>query len=276
MSSTTRAGLAALLWLLVAGCAAQPASRADPRDPWERMNRATYTFNDKLDRAVVKPVARGYRKVAPHAVQLGVSNFLANVSYPTVMVNDLLQGQLTPFVHDTGRLLVNTVIGLGGLFDPATAMGLEKNDRDFGQTLGKWGMKPGPYLMLPFLGPSDVRDTVGRVGDVYSDPRTYIHNAYWGYGLWALGFVDARAHLLDAEGLLQGAYDPYAFIRNAYLQNRQFKVRGSDSQSEADEEQKMLEESGIDSGSQTPQSQPPPAQQPAEQPRSEQPPPPPK
>ena len=249
-----RTTLAALSLLLAAGCAAMPGARPDARDPWERMNRATYAFNDKLDRAILKPVARGYRRITPHVVQVGVSNALGNASYPTVMVNDLLQGQFTPFVRDTGRLLVNTVIGIGGLFDPATAMGLDRGDRDFGQTLGKWGVKPGPYLVLPFLGPSDVRDTVGRTGDVFSDPRTYIRNSYWSYGLWALGFIDTRAHLLDAEGALQGAYDPYAFIRNAYLQNREFKVRGANSKSEEDEEQKMLEESGIEPS--------PPAQQP--------------
>jgi phospholipid-binding lipoprotein MlaA len=268
MRSLTRVSLAALFLLLAAGCATRPATRTDPRDPWERMNRATYAFNDKVDRAVLKPVAKGYRKVTPHVVQVGVSNFMTNVSYPTVMVNDLLQGQFTPLVRDTGRLLVNTVIGIGGLFDPATAMGLERGDRDFGQTLGKWGVHAGPYLVIPFLGPSDVRDTFGKAGDVFTDPRHYINNTYWDYGLWALGFVDLRAHLLDSEGVLEGAYDPYGFIRNAYLQNREFKVRGGGSKNEEDEEQKMLEESGIEPSPQAPppkdqeqpQAQPPPQQ----------------
>jgi phospholipid-binding lipoprotein MlaA len=271
MRSILRISVAALSLLLAAGCATRAPTRTDARDPWERMNRATFTFNDKLDRAVVKPVARGYRKITPHAVQVGVSNFLSNVSYPTVMLNDLLQGQFTPFMRDTGRLVVNTTIGIGGLFDPATAMGLDRSDRDFGQTLGKWGVKPGPYLMLPFLGPSDVRDTFGRVGDVFSDPRTYIRNDYWSYGLWVLGFVDARSHLLDSEALLQGAYDPYAIIRNAYLQNREFKVRGANSKGEEDEEQKMLEESGIES---SPQSQPPPKDESQAPPKDEPAPPP--
>lgn len=256
MQATMRISLAALLLLFLSGCATQAPTRVDPRDPWERMNRATYAFNDKVDRAVLKPVARGYRKVTPHVVQLGVSNFFNNVSYPTVMVNDLLQGRFTPLVRDTGRLLINTTIGIGGLFDPATPMGFEKNDRDFGQTLGVWGVKTGPYLVIPFLGPSDVRDGVGKAGDVFSDPRHYISSNYWSYGLWALGFVDARAHLLDVEGALQGAYDPYAFVRNAYLQHREFKVRGGNTQGEEDEEQKMLEESGIEPTPQPPK-QPP-------------------
>jgi phospholipid-binding lipoprotein MlaA len=172
-------------------------------------------------------------------------------------------------VHDTSRLLVNTVIGIGGLFDPATAMGLEKGDRDFGQTLGKWGVHPGPYLVVPLLGPADVRDGIGRVGDLFSDPRHYIRNDYWSYGLLALGLVDTRAHLLDFERTLQGAYDPYAFVRNAYLQNREFKVRGSSSRSEEDEEQKMLEESGIEPTPQqpgTPQKPPQQTDKPPEQP----------
>ncbi|MGP8035339.1 MAG: VacJ family lipoprotein [Steroidobacteraceae bacterium] len=264
MRATLRVLLAALVLSFVSGCATQPGARSDPRDPWERMNRVTFRFNDKLDRAVLKPVARGYRRVTPHFVQVGVSNFLNNVSYPTVMVNELLQGRFTPFVRDTGRLLINTTIGIGGLFDPATPMGFEKNDRDLGQTLGVWGVNSGPYLVIPLLGPSDVRDGVGRVGDVFSDPRSYIRNDYWSYGLWAVGFIDTRAHLLDVEGALEGAYDPYAFIRNAYLQNRGFKVRGGSSHAEEDEEKKMLEESGVDSS--------PPAPAPPEAPPPETPP----
>lgn len=263
MQATMRIPLAALLVLLLSACAARAPTRADPRDPWERMNRATYAFNDKVDRAILKPVARGYRRITPHVVQVGVSNFFSNVGYPTVMVNDLLQGQFTPFVHDTSRLLVNTVLGIGGLFDPATSMGLEKNERDFGQTLGVWGLKSGPYLVIPLLGPSDVRDGFGRVGDVFSDPRHYIDNNYWSYSLWALGFVDARAHFLDLEAKLEGVYDPYAFIRNAYLQNREFKVHGGNSRNEESEEQKMLEESGIEP---TPANQAPP--KPPEEPRT--------
>jgi phospholipid-binding lipoprotein MlaA len=258
MQLAIRVLLAIVLLSFAAGCATRPGVKSDPRDPWERMNRATFTFNDKLDRAVLKPVARAYRKVTPHVVQVGVSNFFSNVGYPTVMVNDLLQGRFTPLARDTGRLLINTTIGVGGLFDPATPMGFEKNDRDFGQTLGVWGVKSGPYFVIPLLGPSDVRDGVGRIGDVFTDPRHYIQNNYWGYGLWALGFLDSRAHLLDVEGTLQGAYDPYAFIRNAYLQNREFKVRGSSSHAEEDEEQKMLEESGVEPSPQGEPAAPPP------------------
>lgn len=274
MQATTRITLAALLLLLLSACAAAPARR-DPGDPWERMNRATYAFNDKFDKAIFRPVARGYRAAVPHVVRTGIRNVFDNVDTPVVMLNDLLQGQLTPFMHDTCRLLVNTVIGIGGLFDPATAMGLEKGDRDFGQTLGKWGAHPGPYLVLPFLGPSDVRDAFGRAADAFSTPRTYIRNSYWNYGSWLVEKIDARSRYLEYDRVVDSAYDPYAFLRNAYLQNRAFKVGGSSPQSEENEEQKMLEESGIEPTPAEPQksSEPPPQQPPPqEQPKPPEPP----
>ncbi len=269
MQATIRIPLAALMLLLLSACATRAPTRSDPRDPWEGMNRATYAFNDKFDKAIFRPVARGYRNAVPHVVQTGIRNVFDNVDTTIIMVNDLLQGQFTPFMHDTSRLLVNTVIGIGGLFDPATAMGLEKNDRDFGQTLGKWGLQPGPYLVLPFLGPSDVRDTVGKVGDTYGTPRTYIKNTYWNYGSWLLEKVDARSRYLEADHLIDSAYDPYAFLRNAYLQNRQFKVRGGRSQGEEVEEQKMLEESGIEPTPQQPEKPQQPETPPEEPPRPE-------
>lgn len=268
MTSNLRCSLSVLCLALLAGCAAQPGVKADPRDPWERMNRGTYRFNDAFDRAIAKPVARGYRKVTPHFVQTGIGNFLDNLQSPVVMVNDLLQGQFKAFASDTGRLLMNTTLGIGGLLDPATAAGLDKHDRDFGQTLGTWGLKTGPYLVIPFLGPSDVRDAVGRVGDVYSDPRHYIRNNWVSWGLWGVGAVDTRARLLDVEGAIAGAYDPYAFIRGAYLQHRAFKVHGGQSTGEEDQEQKMLEEAGEDQGTKAAPAPeqpatPPPAQSPS-------------
>jgi phospholipid-binding lipoprotein MlaA len=245
--------------LLAAGCASLPPGKRDARDPWERVNRATYRFNDRLDKAVVRPVARGYRKATPSFVQTGIRNFFDNVDTPVVMVNDLLQGQFRAFASDTGRLLMNTTLGIGGLWDPATAAGLDKNDRDFGQTLGKWGVKKGPYVVVPFLGPSDVRDVFGKVADTYTTPRTYLHNTYWRYGLWVTEKIDARSRFLDTDRLLDSAYDPYAFMRNAYLQHRDFKVSGGQSASEEEQEQKMLEEAGEEAPAQPappPQSQP--------------------
>jgi phospholipid-binding lipoprotein MlaA len=276
MPTTTRVSLLSLCLLLLVGCATLPPGKRDPRDPWERMNRATYRFNDKFDRAIAQPVARAYRKVTPQFAQTGVRNFMDNLDYPIVILNDLLQGQFTPFISDTGRLLLNTTLGIGGLFDPATAVGLDKNDRDFGQTLGKWGVKKGPYLVLPFLGPKDVRDTVGLAADDFSTPRQYIRDPYINYGLWLLDKIDARARLLDATKLVESAYDPYAFVRNAYLQHRDFKVNGGRSQSEEEQEQRMLEESGEDQAAPaTPPPQSPPAQAPPPQAAPPQAPPPP-
>jgi phospholipid-binding lipoprotein MlaA len=259
--STTRTSLLSLcLLLLTAGCAALPPGKRDPSDPWERINRATYRFNDKFDRAIARPVARGYRRL-PQFTQTGVHNFFTNLDYPIVMLNDLLQGQIKPFFNDTGRLLLNTTVGIGGLFDPATPIGLDKNDRDFGQTLGKWGVNKGPYLVIPFLGPSDVRDAFGRAADSFSTPRAYVHNDYWNYGLWLLEVVDLRASLLDATATLENAYDPYAVVRSAYLQHRDFKVNGGQSSSEEELERKLMEEAGEDQP--MPQSAPSPSPPPS-------------
>jgi len=180
------------------------------------------------------------------------------------MLNDLLQGEIKPFCADTARLVMNSTLGVGGLLDPASAAGLGRNERDLGQTFGKWGMHPGPYLVLPLLGPSDVRDAIGRLGDDFSSPRQYIRNPYWNYGLYLLETIDLRARLLDASRLVDSAYDPYAFMRNAYLQNREFKVSGGRSKSEEEEEDKLLEEAGEDQAA--PSQNPPPGATPAKPP----------
>ena len=264
MTRTRRVPLLSLCLLLLCGCATlPPSSKPDARDPWERMNRTTYKFNDAFDRAIAQPVARGYRKVTPQLVQTGVRNFMDNLNYSVVMVNDLLQGQFKPFANDFSRLLLNTTVGIGGLFDPATAAGLEKNDREFGQTMGKWGVPKGPYVVLLFLGPSDVRDAFGRLGNEFSTPRHYVSNTYTSWGLWLLDSVDERARLLDATKIVESSYDPYAFLRNAYLQHRDFKVHGdrSHSDEEQQQEEKLMEEMGQDDADATPaapQSPPPP------------------
>jgi phospholipid-binding lipoprotein MlaA len=210
---------------VLTGCATLPSGERDPRDRFERTNRAIYKFNDALDRGVAKPVAKAYVKVTPAPVRTGFSNFFRNLTYPTVIVNDLLQLKLKEFATDTARLVVNTTLGIGGLFDPASQLGLSAGNEDFGQTLGHWGVPPGPYLMLPLFGPSNMRDTVGLVADQFSDPKTYVKDdtAYW--GLTGMSLVNTRAELLATEGLLGQASDPYAFVRNAYLQRREFLVK---------------------------------------------------
>jgi phospholipid-binding lipoprotein MlaA len=210
---------------LLPACAALPSGERDPRDRFERTNRAIYAFNDALDRGIAKPVAKAYVKVAPAPVRTGLGNFFRNLTYPTVIVNDLLQLKPTGFATDTARLVVNTTVGIGGLFDPASKLGLPAGDEDFGQTLGRWGVPPGPYVMLPFIGPSSVRDTVGWVGDQFTDPKTYISNSYVRYGVTGASLVDKRAGLLATEDVLNHSFDPYAFIRNAYLKRREFQVK---------------------------------------------------
>jgi phospholipid-binding lipoprotein MlaA len=214
----------ALLCLAAAGCASQAPLKRDPRDPLERMNRVTFKVNDKLDRAITKPIARAYRRVAPHFVQTGISNFMDNINYPIVIVNDLLQAKFKPALSDSGRFLMNSFVGVGGLFDPASAAGLDKNDEDFGLTLGKWGVHQGPYLILPILGASTFRDGFGRLGDEFITPQNYISNNALRYGLDGVYYLDVRARLLDVEGALDNVYDRYAVLRSVYLQRRQYKV----------------------------------------------------
>jgi phospholipid-binding lipoprotein MlaA len=222
-----------LLALLVAGllpaCASLPPGERDPRDRFERTNRAIYKFNDALDRGVAKPVAKAYVKVTPAPVRTGVSNFFQNLSYTTVIPNALLQGKLRGMFIATARLVVNTTIGIGGLFDPATQFGIPTRDEDFGQTLGVWGVPAGPYLMLPFLGPSTARDTVGVGGDFFTDPKQYVidgrNNRNLRYGLTLAELVERRAGLLGTDDVLQRSYDPYVFIRNAYLQRREYQIK---------------------------------------------------
>ncbi|MBV8306060.1 MAG: VacJ family lipoprotein, partial [Gammaproteobacteria bacterium] len=203
MRSTIWTSLPALCLLVLCGCATlPPGSKRDPRDPWERVNRTSYKINDSLDRAIVKPVAKGYTHL-PHPVQSGVHNFFDNLQTPVVIVNDLLQGQVKSFFSDIGRFLFNTTVGLGGLFDPATAAGMEKNDRDFGQTLGKWGVPKGPYLVIPVFGPYDVRDGIGTLTvDTFANPRNY--TTFWvNTSLWLVNGVDRRARLLPLDATIQ-------------------------------------------------------------------------
>ena len=230
MSPTDRVRIDTLLVGLVAiallGCASQAPVKRDPRDPLERMNRVTYTVNDKLDRAIAKPVAKTYRRVTPHFVQRGVSNFMDNLHYPVVLANDILQLKWKASLNDVGRLVLNTAFGIGGLFDPASDAGLMKNDEDFGLTLGHWGVHPGPYLVIPVLGPSDFRDGFGKLADGFADPANYISNSAVRYGLYGVYLIDRRARLLDVESALDNAYDPYALLRNVFLQHRQYRITG--------------------------------------------------
>jgi len=209
----------------LSGCVTLPPNAPrSPQDPYERWNRGVYKFNDVLDRGVVKPVARTYQHVVPQFARTGVSNFFANLTTPTVMINDALQGKELAALEDLGRFLANTIFGIGGLRDPATRMGIPRNDEDFGQTLGKWGVHAGPFLELPLLGPADLRDAPAKIVDVYTYPPSYLGNAKSRYGLWGLYFIDKRAGLLSYDDALKNAYDPYVLIRDVYLRHRAYLV----------------------------------------------------
>lgn len=216
-------GLMALVGMSLLPVAAQAASEDDP---WEGFNRAMFRFNDTLDTYALKPVAQGYQKVTPQFLEDGVHNVFGNVGDVGNLANNLLQGKLHDAGVDTGRLIFNTTFGLLGFFDVAKHMGLNKSDEDFGQTLGVWGLGSGPYVVIPFLGPSTVRDAAGKVPDGLLTPYPYMDHVPTRNVTRAVEVVDTRASLLSAERLISG--DKYIFIRNAYLQNREFKVRDGD------------------------------------------------
>ena len=269
MHRTARALALVITTVSLFGCASLPPNtKRDPRDPWERMNRSIYKFNSTADHYVARPVARTYQKITPRPVRDSISNFIDNLFYPVTMANDLLQLKFKAFAQATGRFVLNTTVGVGGLFDPASQAGLPKNEQDLGLTFGHWGAGPGPYLMIPFLGPTDVRDGVGRVGDIWLSPPHYIRNSYASWSLWGVTIVDARYRLLPTDRLVDEAYDPYTFVKNAYLQRRQYDVTGGavsqkQEQQELDEEKRILEEAGPDEGQgQQPQGQQPQGQQP--------------
>lgn len=208
--------------LIMSGCAGQQTMERNPDDPWEGFNRRVYTFNDALDRAVLKPVARGYVAITPEPVQSGVGNFFSNLGEIRTTLNSLLQGKPANAGRSGGRFIINTTLGVGGLFDVATRMDITAREEDFGQTLGVWGLGEGPFLMLPLLGPSTVRDTGGLPLDMATYPTTYIEDDAVRYSLLALRIIDLRAGLLEQEDLISG--DRYAFIRDTYLQRRRFEV----------------------------------------------------
>jgi phospholipid-binding lipoprotein MlaA len=227
MRALIRAAAGALLLVALAGCAT--TRMGTPGDPLERMNRATYRFNSAVDRAVLRPVATGYREHVPGLVQNGIDNVLEHLAFPTTLVNDLLQLKIKDTLIDLGRFAVNSTLGLGGLLDPASHFGIPKNDEDFGQTLGRWGVPPGPFLVVPFFGPSSMRDAPSIYVDGQTDLRVALHidnNVEW--ALAGISLVHRRSELLPFDEQLDAAYDRYAFIRNAWLQRREYQVKDGD------------------------------------------------
>jgi len=216
-----RATLRSASIVLVLTCLAGCATGTDPRDPFEPFNRGVYQFNENLDKYLLKPVAEGYRLVLPSPVRTGVSNFFSNLNDIVVLVNNTLQGKFTLALDDFSRVLINSSIGLLGLIDVASDAGIAKHDEDFGQTLGVWGMRDGPFIMLPFFGPSNGRDVVGRVGDLFTNVLFYVNPTGVQYGLYGTRVVSTRTELLDASNIFDtAALDRYQFLRDAYLQRR--------------------------------------------------------
>jgi phospholipid-binding lipoprotein MlaA len=247
----------------LAGCVTLPAgSKPPPQDPWESWNRGVYNVNDKLDRAIAKPIAKGYVRAVPAPARTGISNVLSNLRMTTVAFNDALQGKFKAAGTDIARFALNLTVGFGGLLDPATEAGLDRNEEDFGQTLGVWGVPPGPFFELPILGPSDVRDGPARLVDFFTGPLHYTRNANVGWGIFGIGLIDSRASLLPLDDTLKNVFDPYAFIRDAYLQRRAYLI------SDGKMKDEPLEDPGADDTPPpaTPTPAPPPTAPPAQTP----------
>lgn len=243
----------------LSGCAIGP----DKRDPMENWNRAVFKFNDTLDTYALKPVATGYKNVVPSFVQTGVNNFFGNLRDVWTAANSLLQGKGQDGLNDVARVGINSTFGLLGVLDIATEAGLQKHNEDFGQTLGKWGVQSGPYVMLPLLGPSTLRDTVATPLDVVADPWQYKDPVNVRNIGTALRLVDTRANLLDAGSLLEdAALDRYEFIRDGYLQRRQSQVYDGDvPQAKGDAPEPNVNPAGEGEAAPAPASEPAPAPQ---------------
>lgn len=241
--SMTRRGaslLAALTLALLAGCAT--VAHPNPADPFESYNRTMTKVNENVDRAVIKPVATLYKDATPQIVRTGVTNFFNNVGDLRSMFNSALQGNPQATLTSFWRVAINSTLGFGGLLDWATPMHLQRSPQDFGLTLGHWGFGPGPYLVLPLLGPSSVRDTAGLPVDWFTYATHYIQNGTVRYVTAGVRLVNARANLLGTLTLLnQAALDPYTFTRDAYLQRRESLIRGNDA-TPPDEERYDLDE----------------------------------
>lgn len=207
---------------LLAGCASVPDEERDPRDPWESYNRVMYQFNSDFDKTFFKPVAQGYKFIMPDPLDRGVTNFFNNLRDFTSAVNNLLQFKMSHAVSDVGRILVNSTLGLAGFIDVASNLDLPSYKEDFGQTLGAWGVGPGPYFVIPILGPSSVRDGIGLIPDWYTQPVAYIDRTSTRWAFTLTYAVDKRADLLGASRVMEeAALDPYNFTRDAYLQRRE-------------------------------------------------------
>jgi phospholipid-binding lipoprotein MlaA len=193
----------------------EPPADDEDYDPWEKFNEKMFEFNRQADRFVLKPIAKVYSVILPEPFEVMIGNGFDNMAFVPRLVNSLLQGKFGGAGREVSRFLINSTLGIGGLFDAAKYYGIEKSREDFGQTLGKWGVPAGPYVMLPIFGPSSVRDAPTRLADDYTSARHYISDPYVNWGLWGVEKLEVRASLLDLDEALDRTFDRYAFIRNA-------------------------------------------------------------
>ena len=193
-------------------------------DPLEDRNRSIYAFNENLDEAIIEPAADGYAYIIPNFLQKGLNNFFDNINYPITIINQVLQGNIEKSLQDTLRFSVNTSIGIFGFFDPASSMGLPEHDEDFGQTLAVWGVKEGPYLMLPFIGPKTLRSLTGDLTDVLFNPLLNIDDTNLKIKTNLINILQDRSDLSGLEEELDNSFDPYQYIKDSYIQNRKYKI----------------------------------------------------
>lgn len=229
--------LAALLVLLcTSGCTSMPAGDPVEHDPWEKLNRSMYRLNDVADSVTLKPIAKGYQKIIPGPVRKSVTNFSRNLGTPRNSLNNFLQGKPSHGVSELARFLLNSSFGIGGLFDVATASGIEAQREDFGQTAAVWGVPSGPYVMVPFIGPLTLRDALLMPANIRADVLHYVDDTSVRDRLWVLRTIDLRHRALSLEELLKDSNDPYVTLRESYLQNREFEIYDGDPPVEDDDD----------------------------------------
>ncbi len=210
--------------LLLSACASQGNN---PNDPYERVNRKIHAFNTVFDSYVLRPPAKLYKKIIPSPIRAGINNAYNNVNMLPTVANDLLQAEWTYAIKDTWRFIANSTIGIGGIFDPASTFQLPQHSNDMGLTFAKWGDKKSPYFVIPLLGPSTFRDGMGLMFDyALFTPYPYIRSNYVLYGLLGLRYIDLRSQMLETDRFIDEALDKYAFIRDAYLQHRNYLITG--------------------------------------------------
>ncbi len=207
------------------GCASTSEKAPESvSDPFEPVNRVIFQVNRTADKYLLRPVAKGYDVITPRPVKTGVKNFFSNLESPIIILNGLLQGKFVQSMSDLGRFVTNTTLGIGGLFDPATPMGMRVHDEDLGQTLATWGAARGPYIVLPLFGPRTMRSAVGLVGDGFIHPLIWMDNSSVRSKLRGLYIIHERSMLLGIDQQIDGAFDPYALIRDAYVQRREYLI----------------------------------------------------